>query len=145
MYAASMPRRATPEEDAMSANEDSRDNPSQLAELRADVRHLQADVTDLKTEVRANNQRIDALNDKLELKIDALGDKLDKKVDALGDKFYKAFDDLRDKNNDKMTALLLRIEDVSKSVGSAKLWAVLVFCGIVASLLSVLAHGLKWL
>lgn len=145
MYAVSMSRRATPEEDAMPANEDSRDTPSQLAELRADVRHLQADVTDLKTEVRTNNQRIDALNDKFDKKIDALGERLDMKIDALGDKFYKAFDDLREKNNDKMTTLLLRIEDVSKSVGSAKLWAILVFCGIVASLLSVIAHGLKWL
>lgn len=110
----------------MPANEDSRDGANrseQLAELRSDVRHLQADVTELKTEVRAINQRIDVL-----------GEKLDKKID-----------ELRDKGNEKMTDLLLRVEGVSKSVGSAKPWAVLLFFSMVGSLLYVIAHGLQWL
>jgi len=101
MNAVRVSRHASPEVDAMPANEDSRDGANrseQLAELRSDVRHLQADVTELKTEVRATNQRIDVL-----------GEKLDKKIDGL-----------RDKGNEKMTDLLLRVEGVSKSVGSAK-------------------------
>jgi hypothetical protein len=37
----------------------------QVAELRADVRHIQSDTTEIKTELRATNQRIDDLKDSL--------------------------------------------------------------------------------
>jgi hypothetical protein len=35
---------------------------AQIAELGAHVRHLQSDVTEIKTELRTTNQRIDALS-----------------------------------------------------------------------------------
>jgi len=37
----------------------------QVAELRCDVRHIQGDVTDIKTELRATNQKIDQIKDAL--------------------------------------------------------------------------------
>jgi chromosome segregation ATPase len=46
----------------------------QVAELRADVRHVQSDTMEIKTELRATNQRIDDLKDSLaSAKIWALG------------------------------------------------------------------------
>ena len=41
------------------------DQAVQIAELRADVRHIQSDTTDIKAELRATNQRIDGLKDSL--------------------------------------------------------------------------------
>jgi hypothetical protein len=50
------------------------DQAVQIAELRADVRHIQSDTTDIKAEVRATNQRIDELKDSLaSAKVWALG------------------------------------------------------------------------
>lgn len=71
----------------MPANDDSRDDvsrSSQLGELRADARHLQSDVTEIKTEVRAVNQRIDVLSDKVDKKLDVLRDKIDEVGKSLG-------------------------------------------------------------
>lgn len=126
MNAVAISRHVTPAGNVMPAGEDSRGDAhrsDQLAELRSDVRHLQSDVTELKAEVRAINQRIDVLSDKVDKKLDALSDRVDKKLDALRDK----------------------IEDVGKSLGSAKLWAVLLFSSAVGQLLFVIARGLKWL
>jgi len=46
----------------------------QVAELRADVRHVQSDTTDIKAELRTTNQRLDSLKESLaSAKIWALG------------------------------------------------------------------------
>jgi hypothetical protein len=46
----------------------------QVAELRADVRHVQADTMDIKAELRVTNQRLDSLKDSLaSAKVWALG------------------------------------------------------------------------
>jgi hypothetical protein len=50
---------------AADAVNDRDDQAVQIAELRADVRHIQSDITDVKAEVRATNQRIDELKDSL--------------------------------------------------------------------------------
>ena len=50
------------------------DQAVQIAELRADVRHIQSDTTDIKAELRTTNQRIDELKDSLSsAKVWALG------------------------------------------------------------------------
>ena len=46
----------------------------QVAELRADVRHVQSDTTDIKAELRVTNARLDSLKDSLaSAKVWALG------------------------------------------------------------------------
>lgn len=110
----------------MPANDDSRGDAfrsDQLAELRSDVRHLQSDVTEIKAELRVVNQRIDVLSDKVDKKLDALSNKVDTNLNALRDK----------------------VDALGTSLGSAKLWAVLMVSGVVVQLLYVIAHGLKWL
>lgn len=155
MNAVTVEKRATPKEDAMPANDDSRDDArrsDQLPGLRADVRHLQADVTelkgDLKTEIRAVNQRVDSLSNK---------------VDALRDKVDEKYGELRDKLDAKVTGLIQRMDgfnqvvtaqftdvrkdiaSVSDKIGSAKLWTVLLVFSVAVQLLYVIAHALKWL
>jgi hypothetical protein len=59
----------------MPANErDDFDLAIQVAELRADVRHIQSDTTDIKADLRATTQRLDSLKDSLaSAKVWALG------------------------------------------------------------------------
>ena len=46
----------------------------EVAELRADVRHVQSDTTDIKAELRVTNERLDSLKDSLaSAKVWALG------------------------------------------------------------------------
>ena len=46
----------------------------QVAELRADVHHVQSDTTDIKAELRVTNERLDSLKDSLaSAKVWALG------------------------------------------------------------------------
>jgi uncharacterized protein YlxW (UPF0749 family) len=57
----------------------------QIAELRADVRHIQSDTTDIKAELRATNQRIDSLRQSMDQRFDDLKDSLaSAKIWALG-------------------------------------------------------------
>ena len=70
---AAMRKYLVTEDDDMSGDERSHLE-VQVAELRADVRHVQSDTTDIKAELRATNQRINDLKDSLtSAKIWALG------------------------------------------------------------------------
>jgi uncharacterized protein YlxW (UPF0749 family) len=57
----------------------------QVAELRADVRHVQSDTTDIKAELRVTNQRLDSLSQKTDERLEQIKDSLaSAKVWALG-------------------------------------------------------------
>jgi hypothetical protein len=61
------------------------DQASQIAEFRADVRHIQSDVTDIKVELRATNQRMDSLRQVMDERFEKLKDSLaSAKIWALG-------------------------------------------------------------
>jgi uncharacterized protein YlxW (UPF0749 family) len=55
----------------------------QVAELRADVRHIQSDTTDIKAELRATNQRIDSLSQRVDERTDSLSRRIDELKDSL--------------------------------------------------------------
>jgi hypothetical protein len=92
------------------------DQATQIAELRADVRHIQSDVTDIRVELRATNQRIDSLSQKTDERFEKLNQKLDEKFDGLKD-----------------------------SLASAKIWALGLYIALAGSMFYVLAHGFRWL
>jgi uncharacterized protein YlxW (UPF0749 family) len=92
------------------------DQATQIAELRADVRHIQSDVTDIKVELRATNQRIDSLSQKTDERFEKLNQKLDEKFVGLKD-----------------------------SLASAKIWALGLYIALAGSMFYVLAHGFRWL
>ena len=55
----------------MPANERD-DQAIQLAELRADVRHIQSDTTEIKADLRATNQRLDSLAQRMDEKFESV-------------------------------------------------------------------------
>jgi uncharacterized protein YlxW (UPF0749 family) len=55
----------------------------QVAELRADVRHVQSDTTDIKAELRATNQRVDSLSQKMDDRFQKVDDKVEQLRESL--------------------------------------------------------------
>ena len=137
----------------------------QVAELRADVRHIQADVTDIKADQRVTHQRVESLRketaegfDKVDLRFGKVDDKFDSlrketaegfnKVDLRFGKFDERFDkvDARfGKVDDKFDSVRKEIGEVKDSLASAKIWALGLYFALAGSLLYVLARGFKWL
>ncbi|HVW71204.1 MAG TPA: hypothetical protein VHB68_19655 [Steroidobacteraceae bacterium] len=99
----------------------------QVAELRSDVHHVQADTTQIKADLRLTNQRIDALDDKMDQRIAALDDKMDQRIAALDVRMEKRLDNLAD------------------ALTSAKHWAIGMYITLAGGLFYMVAHGLKWL
>jgi uncharacterized protein YlxW (UPF0749 family) len=59
------------------------DHATQIAELRADVRHIQSDITDIKAELRTTNQKIDSLSQKTDGRFETINEKFDALKDSL--------------------------------------------------------------
>jgi predicted nucleic acid-binding Zn-ribbon protein len=114
------------EEVGMSADERSHLE-IQVAELRADVRHVQSDTTEIKAELRATTTEI-----KAELRASTTEIKTDlratnQRIDSLSESVNKRIDDLKD------------------SLASAKIWAFGLYVALAGSLFYVLARGFKWI
>jgi predicted nuclease with TOPRIM domain len=99
------------------------DQAVQIAELRADVRHIQSDTTDIKAELRTTNQRIDSLRQGTDERLEKLNQGFDDRFGRL----ERKFDELKD------------------SLASAKVLALGLYIVLSGSLLYVLARGFKWL
>jgi septal ring factor EnvC (AmiA/AmiB activator) len=95
----------------------------QVAELRADVRHVQSDTTEIKAGLRATNQRVDSLSQKMDDGLNRLEQKFDARFQRVDDKF----------------------EQLRESLASAKVWALGLYIALAGSLFYVLAHGFRWL
>jgi predicted nuclease with TOPRIM domain len=120
----------------------------QVAELRADVRHVQSDTTDLKAELRATNQRLDALSQKTDERFDRLEQKFEERFDKIDQRFEKTdarVDERFQKVDDRFERLEHKFDQLKKSLASAKIWALGLYIALSGSLLYVLAHGFKWL
>ena len=131
----------------------------QVAELRADVRHIQSDVTDIKADLRITNQRLDSFrkepgdwSDKLDQKLESFrkeaggrSDKLDQKLDSFRKEAGDRSDKLDQKFDQKFDLLKKDIGEVKDSLASAKVWALGLYIALTGSLLYVLARGFKWL
>src|SRR5580693_5469887 len=82
------------------------EQPIQLVELRVNLQHVQSDVSDMKVELRATNQRIDALSDKMDQRFDKLQGEMDQRFDKLQRETSQRFDKLQgemDQRFDKLT------------------------------------------
>jgi predicted nuclease with TOPRIM domain len=120
----------------------------QVAELRADVRHVQSDTTDIKAELRATNQRLDSLSQKTDERFERLEQKFDErfeKSDARVDERFDKIDGRFQKVDDRFERLEHKFEQLKESLASAKIWALGLYIALAGSLLYVLAHGFKWL
>jgi chromosome segregation ATPase len=120
----------------------------QVAELRADVRHIQSDVTDIKADLRITNHRIESL----ETKTDGRFEKVEQKIETLrketGDRFEKAdqkLETFRKETGDRFEKVMYTINELRDSLASAKIWALGLYVALAGSLFYVLARGFKWL
>lgn len=102
----------------------------QVAELRADVRHIQADVTELKAGQRVADQRVESLRRETAERIESV-----RKETAEG--FAKV--------DQRFESVRKEIGEVKDSVASAKVWALGLYLALAGSLLYVLAKGFKWI
>jgi chromosome segregation ATPase len=109
----------------------------QVAELRADVRHVQSDVTDIKADLRITNQRIEALGKETAKQFE----KVDQKFETLRTETMARFD----KVDQKIETVRKETAEVKDSLASAKLWALGLYVGLAGSLFYALARGFRWL
>jgi uncharacterized coiled-coil DUF342 family protein len=109
----------------------------QVAELRADVRHIQADTTDIKADLRVTNQRIESLRKET---VEGF-DKVNQKFESVRKETAEGFDQV----DQKFESVKKEIGEVKDSLASAKIWALGLYFALAGSLLYVLARGFKWL
>ena len=116
----------------------------QVAELRADVRHVQSDVTDIKADLRITNQRLEALGKETGKQFE----KVDQKIETLRTETMARFDKVDqkfDKVDQKIETVRKETAEVKDSLASAKLWALGLYVGLAGSLFYALARGFRWL
>jgi len=101
-----------------------------VARLEANVEHIRSDISDMKTDVRRLNDKIDAVDQKLTAKIDEVDRRLTGRIDGV---------------KDSVTSLALTMEKsfAALKVGRAfdRIWWLL----MSAALLGVMARGFKWI
>jgi len=99
----------------------------QVAELRADVRHVQSDATEIKAELRTTATEIKAELHATATEIKTELRATNQRIDSLSESVNKRIDDLKD------------------SLASAKIWAFGLYVALAGSLFYVLARGFKWI
>ena len=100
-----------------------------VARIESDVQHIKEVTTDLRVELRRTNDKIDALDVKVDGKFSAVDGKfsaLDAKVDG------------------KFSALEGKLDGLKDKLHSVTVWALLLYIALAGSLLAVLAKGFKW-
>ena len=129
-----------------------------LARLEVSVENIQSDVTEMKTDIRRLDGKIDDLNKGLsakigdgdlrtERKIDEVDKRLTGKIEALDEKLSAKIDALDKKQSESFDALRTLIMSLQNSFADLKVsrandrvWWLM----ISAALLGIMAHGLKW-
>ena len=100
-----------------------------VARIESDVQHIKEVTTDLRVELRRTNDKIDALDVKVDGKFSAVDGKfsaLDAKVDG------------------KFSALEGKLDGLKDKLHSVTVWVLLLYIALAGSLLTVLAKGFKW-
>ena len=108
-----------------------------VARIESDVQHIKEVTTDLRVELRRTNDKIDALDAKVDEKFSALDTKFDGKFSALDTKFEGKFGALDAKIEGKLDGLKDKLHSLT-------VWALLLYIALAGSLLTVLAKGFKW-
>jgi chromosome segregation ATPase len=88
----------------------------QVAELRADVRHIQSDTMEIKAELRTTTTEIKA-------------------------ELHATTTEIKT----ELRATNQRIDDLKDSLASAKIWAFGLYVALSGSMFYVMARGFKWL
>jgi outer membrane murein-binding lipoprotein Lpp len=112
-----------------------------IAILESDVKHIRSDVSDLKTDVRRLNDKMDGMDQRLNGKMDAIDQRLNGKMDAIDQRLNAKIDGVKDLVASQ--ALATEKSFAKLNVGRAldRVWWLL----IAASILGVMARGFKWI
>lgn len=100
-----------------------------VARIESDVQHIKEVTTDLRMELRRTNDKIDALDVKVDGKFSAVDGK---------------FGALEGKVDGKFSALEAKLDGLKDKLHSVTVWALLLYIALAGSLLTVLAKGFKW-
>jgi chromosome segregation ATPase len=107
---------------------------AQIARLTSDVQHVQTDVADIKVALRRFDDKLDALN----ARIDGVRTELTAKIEGVRTDLTEKFESLRGDVNAK-------IDGLRSEISSIKVWALSLYFALAGSLLFVMAKGFKWL
>jgi chromosome segregation ATPase len=110
----------------------------QVAELRADVRHVQSDTTEIKAELRATTTEIKAELHSTTTEIRA---ELHSTTTEIGAELHSTSTEIKT----ELRATNQRIDDLKDSLASAKIWAFGLYVALSGSMFYVMARGFKWL
>jgi predicted nucleic acid-binding Zn-ribbon protein len=97
-------------------------------------------VSDIKTDLRATNQRIDTLEQKMERKFEVAKQDLDKRFDEAKKDNDKRFE----KVEERLDRLDVGIVAIKDTLASWKVWAIGLYAGLAGSMFFVMAKGFKW-
>jgi chromosome segregation ATPase len=127
----------------------------QVAELRADVHHIQADVTDIKADQRVTHQLIESLRKDTAVTFESVRkdtadrfDRVDQRFESVRKETAEGFDKVDRKFgtvDQRFESVRHEIGEVKDSLASAKIWALGLYFALAGSLLYVLAKGFRWL
>jgi hypothetical protein len=125
-----------------------------VARIESDVQHIKEVTTDLRVELRRTNDKIDALDVKVDGKFSAVDGKfsavdgkfsaLEAKVDGKFSAVDGKFSALEGKVDGKFSTLEAKLDGLKDKLHSVTVWALLLYIALAGSLLTVLAKGFKW-
>ena len=101
-----------------------------LPRLESDVKHIQTDVSDIKSDLRRTNDKVDRLGERLDAKIDRSSERLDTKIDDLGVRLETKIDAMGSK--------------LSAKIDTGMLWLMGFITTLGGGLLAAMAKGFKW-
>ncbi len=150
---------------AMAAPKFEEENPMEerVAVLEANIEHIRSDISDMKTDLRRLNDKIDGTDRKLVAKIDSVDEKLTAKIDSVDQKLTTKIDSVDQKLTTKIDSvsenLSTKIDAVKDGLASLALSMEKSFSALKigraldriwwllmsAAMLGIMARAFKWI
>jgi gas vesicle protein len=123
-----------------------------VAILEANIEHIRSDISDMKTDIRRLNVKLDGNDQRHTTKIDSVGQKLAAKIDGVEQRLTAKIDSVDQKLTTRMDTLKDALANHALSVEKAfsalkvgraldRIWWLL----MSAALLGIMARAFKWI
>jgi predicted nucleic acid-binding Zn-ribbon protein len=112
-----------------------------VAKLEANIEHIRSDVSDIKTDVRRLNDKIDGVNKDLSGKIDAVNKDLSGKIDTVNKDLSGKIDAVNKDLLGKFDTVIQAIADLKIGRALDRVWWLL----MSGALLGIMARAFKWI
>lgn len=107
---------------------------ARIATVESDVRHIRSDIAEIKVDIRRLDDKIEGVRTSLDGKIESLRTSLEGRIEGV-----------RTELGGRIDGVQRDIRELTASFASAKVWALLLYFGLAATLLGVMARGFGWL